>query len=66
MCEEDKKEIERLKSGIYAVVSGLVTGHTDMALTLARTTMYGGNVNNPIDLYNLGEAPKDRLKGAAA
>ncbi len=57
MCEEDKKEIERLKGGIYAVVAGLVNKKPCTTLALARTVMYGGSVLSALDIEKFGGGP---------
>lgn len=54
MCEEDKKEIERLKAGVYAIVAGLVNKKPCTTLALARTVMYGGSVLSALDIDKLG------------
>jgi len=54
MSDEDKKEIERLKCGVRAIVASLVNKEYASAMVLARTTMYGGSVTNALDVYNLG------------
>lgn len=53
------KECKRLKEGIYSVVAALVSNNKAAALRLARAVMYGGSVNNAIDLDN----PKRHCEG---
>lgn len=56
------KECNRLKQGIYAVVAALVNKSQESALKLAKTVMYGGSVNNLLDIEN----PKRHLTSGSA
>ena len=56
-------EIKRLKECLHSVVASLVNGNYVTALRLARTGMYGGSVNNPLDVNRLGEAAGRRHYG---
>lgn len=55
IIDGEKKETDRLKRGVEAIVSALVNGNPITALKLAKTTMYGGSVLNPSDIEKLGK-----------
>lgn len=55
-----RRDNDRMKDGIRAVVAALVNENSANALELARVVMYGGDVNNPLDFARLA---KDRSNG---
>ena len=58
------KDCGRLKEGIYSIVAALVEKKPESALTLARTVMHGGSVNNPLDIERLGKRLHGKRKSA--
>ena len=60
---ETSDEIDRLKEGIYSIVSSLVNKNSESALRLARCVMYGGSVNNPLDIENPKRERTQRREG---